>query len=66
MCYFRQFKLKVQQNKRGDDARWRLLVRKVASAKLISSLSLPKRKREEKPWIAQMKTYLEYMDTSPK
>ncbi|CAA2967294.1 BTB/POZ and TAZ domain-containing protein 1-like [Olea europaea var. sylvestris] len=62
----RQFKLKVQQNKRGDDARWRLLVRKVASAKLISSLSLPKRKREDKPWIAQMKTYLEYMDTSPK
>ncbi|XP_052180623.1 BTB/POZ and TAZ domain-containing protein 1 isoform X2 [Diospyros lotus] len=43
----RQFKLKEQQEKRGDDARWRLLVRKVVSAKAISSLSLPKRKREE-------------------
>ncbi|XP_059644622.1 BTB/POZ and TAZ domain-containing protein 1-like [Cornus florida] len=44
----RQFKLKVQQEKKkGDDARWRLLVRKVVSAKAISSLSLPKRKREE-------------------
>ncbi|XP_057514175.1 BTB/POZ and TAZ domain-containing protein 1-like [Actinidia eriantha] len=42
----RQFKLKAQV-KKGDDARWRLLVRKVVSAKAISSLSLPKRKREE-------------------
>ncbi|KAA8542191.1 hypothetical protein F0562_023343 [Nyssa sinensis] len=42
----RQFKLKVQQ-KKGDDARWKLLVRKVVSAKAMSSLSLPKRKREE-------------------
>ncbi|CAI9767356.1 unnamed protein product [Fraxinus pennsylvanica] len=55
----RQFKLKVQQNRRGDDARWRLLVRKVVSAKTISSLSLPKRKREEGPRIAQMKMSLE-------
>ncbi|CAK9144598.1 unnamed protein product [Ilex paraguariensis] len=43
----RQFKLKMQQEKKRDDARWRLLVRKVVSAKAISSLSLPKRKREE-------------------
>ncbi|KAH7867097.1 hypothetical protein Vadar_028827 [Vaccinium darrowii] len=46
----RQFKMKAQQEmqKRSEDAiRWRLLVRKVISAKAISSLSLPKRKREE-------------------
>ncbi|XP_057473519.1 BTB/POZ and TAZ domain-containing protein 1-like [Actinidia eriantha] len=44
----RQFKLKAQQEKKGtDDGRWRLLVRKVVSAKAISSISLPKRKREE-------------------
>ncbi|KMS97248.1 hypothetical protein BVRB_7g176960 [Beta vulgaris subsp. vulgaris] len=38
----RQFKLKMQQEKKGDDAKWRLLVRKVVLAKTISSLSLPK------------------------
>ncbi|XP_017973901.1 PREDICTED: BTB/POZ and TAZ domain-containing protein 1 [Theobroma cacao] len=43
----RQFKLKAQQQIMGDDALWKLLVRKVLSAKTISSLSLPKRKREE-------------------
>ncbi|KAK7842489.1 btb/poz and taz domain-containing protein 1 [Quercus suber] len=43
----RQFKLRMQQDNKKDDARWRLLVRKVVSAKAISSLSLPKRKREE-------------------
>ncbi|KZV34768.1 protein binding protein [Dorcoceras hygrometricum] len=43
----RQFKLKVNQVRRGNDAQWRLLVKKVVSAKTISSLSLPKRKREE-------------------
>ncbi|KAF5730908.1 putative protein binding protein [Tripterygium wilfordii] len=43
----RQFKLKMLQEKKSDDARWRLLVKKVVSAKAISSLSLPKRKREE-------------------
>ncbi|KAK6250186.1 hypothetical protein SCA6_004191 [Theobroma cacao] len=42
-----QFKLKAQQQRMGDDALWKLLVRKVLSAKTISSLSLPKRKREE-------------------
>ncbi|KAE8684013.1 BTB and TAZ domain protein 2 isoform 2 [Hibiscus syriacus] len=42
----RQFKLKVQQ-KLGDDAKWKLLVNKVVSAKAMSSLFLPKRKREE-------------------
>ena len=43
----RQFKLRMAQEKKRDDSRWRLLVRKVLSAKTISSLSLPKRKREE-------------------
>ncbi|KAL2459564.1 BTB/POZ and TAZ domain-containing protein 1 [Forsythia ovata] len=55
----RQFKLKVQQNRRGDDSRWRLLVKKVVSVKTISSLSLPKRKREEEPRITRMRIYLE-------
>ncbi|KAJ9676792.1 hypothetical protein PVL29_022014 [Vitis rotundifolia] len=45
----RQFKLKAQQVKKGEDARWKLLVRKVVSAKAMSSLTLPKRKREEEP-----------------
>lgn len=45
----RQFKLKAQQEKKGEDARWKILVRKVISAKALSSLSLPKRKREEEP-----------------
>ncbi|KAF8390547.1 hypothetical protein HHK36_025074 [Tetracentron sinense] len=46
----RQFKLRGQQQEsKGDDRRWSLLVRKVVSAKAISSLSLPKRKREEEP-----------------
>lgn len=36
----RHFKLKVQQERKGDgDARWRLLVRKVVSAKVMSSLA---------------------------
>ncbi|KAB1217284.1 BTB/POZ and TAZ domain-containing protein 1 [Morella rubra] len=43
----RQFKLKMQQEKNKDDGRWKLLVRKVLSAKAISTLSLPKRKRQE-------------------
>ncbi|GAV62549.1 BTB domain-containing protein/zf-TAZ domain-containing protein [Cephalotus follicularis] len=46
----RQFKLKMQLEKKGNDAnhaRWRLLARKVVSAKAISSLSQTKRKREE-------------------
>lgn len=43
----RQFKSKAQQQKMGDDAKWELLVRKVLSAKAMSSLSLPKRKRED-------------------
>ncbi|GFZ11967.1 BTB and TAZ domain protein 1 [Actinidia rufa] len=51
----RQFKLKAQQEKKGtDDGRWRLLVRKVVSAKAISSLSLPKRKREEDQEAGEM------------
>lgn len=43
----RQFKLKAQHQKMGDDAKWKILVRKVLSAKALSSLSLPKRKRED-------------------
>ncbi|KHN10463.1 BTB/POZ and TAZ domain-containing protein 2 [Glycine soja] len=43
----RQFQLRMQQEKRKDDAKWKLLARKVASAKVMSSLSLPKRKRDE-------------------
>ncbi|KAK8547911.1 hypothetical protein V6N13_123334 [Hibiscus sabdariffa] len=44
----RQFKVKAQQQRiMGDDARWKLLVKKVLSAKTISSLTLPKRKRED-------------------
>ncbi|XP_022737119.1 BTB/POZ and TAZ domain-containing protein 1-like isoform X2 [Durio zibethinus] len=43
----RQFKLKAQQQKMSADGKWKLLVRKVLSAKAISSLSLAKRKREE-------------------
>ncbi|PHT63283.1 BTB/POZ and TAZ domain-containing protein 1 [Capsicum annuum] len=43
----RQFKLKVQQ--RGDDDLWKSLVRKVVSARAMSSLSLPKRKRVDEP-----------------
>ncbi|KAJ4712478.1 BTB/POZ and TAZ domain-containing protein [Melia azedarach] len=45
----RQFKLKATQQpeKKGDDDRWRLLVKKVVSAKTISSLAQHKRKRME-------------------
>ncbi|GMI95198.1 BTB and TAZ domain protein 1 [Hibiscus trionum] len=44
----RQFKVKAQQQQgMGDDAKWKLLVKKVLSAKAISSLTLPKRKRED-------------------
>ncbi|ERN13690.1 hypothetical protein AMTRI_Chr06g200020 [Amborella trichopoda] len=39
------FKLKIQFQSKKDEERWKLLVRKVVSAKAISSLS--KRKREE-------------------
>ncbi|CAI9753992.1 unnamed protein product [Fraxinus pennsylvanica] len=43
----RHFKLKVQQDRKRDDAKWRLLVRKVVSAKAVYSLSLAKRKSED-------------------
>ncbi|KAJ8752020.1 hypothetical protein K2173_001046 [Erythroxylum novogranatense] len=44
-----QFKLKMQQVKKGDDDVWRVLVRKVIHAKAMSMCSLffPERKREE-------------------
>ncbi|XP_047939651.1 BTB/POZ and TAZ domain-containing protein 1-like [Salvia hispanica] len=48
----RQFKLKAQQDGRGNDARWRLLVKKVVSARTISSLSLTMRKGVDEPRIA--------------
>ena len=42
----RQFKLKMEQEKDGkEDSKWKMLVKKVVSAKTISSLGLPKRKR---------------------
>jgi hypothetical protein len=37
----------MQLEKKGVETLWRLLVKKVASARAMSSLSLPKRKREE-------------------
>ncbi|OIW00289.1 hypothetical protein TanjilG_27540 [Lupinus angustifolius] len=40
----RQIQYKMQQEKRKDDPRWKVLAKKVASAKVISSLTLPKRK----------------------
>ncbi|KAK7330577.1 hypothetical protein VNO77_24772 [Canavalia gladiata] len=48
----RQFQLRMHQEKRKDDQRWKLLARKVASAKVMSSLSLPKRKRDEETRVA--------------
>ncbi|KAF3613899.1 BTB/POZ and TAZ domain-containing protein 2 [Capsicum annuum] len=44
----REFKQKVEK-RGGDDELWKSLVRKVVSARAISSLSLPKRKRVEEP-----------------
>ncbi|KAA0036064.1 hypothetical protein IC582_030057 [Cucumis melo] len=42
----RQFKQKMkQENIEKEDAKWKLLVKKVLSAKTISSVCLPKRKR---------------------
>ncbi|KAI4336257.1 hypothetical protein L6164_014803 [Bauhinia variegata] len=44
----RQFQMRLmQQDKKKDDPKWKLLARKVASARAMSSLSLPKRKRDE-------------------
>ncbi|KAK9090260.1 hypothetical protein Sjap_023437 [Stephania japonica] len=37
----RQFKLRTQLERKGDDGKWKLLVRKIMSAKAMSSLSLP-------------------------
>ncbi|RDY04346.1 BTB/POZ and TAZ domain-containing protein 2, partial [Mucuna pruriens] len=39
----RQIRMKMEQENREEDARWKLLVKKVASAKAMSSLALPKR-----------------------
>ncbi|KAL3335646.1 hypothetical protein AABB24_031729 [Solanum stoloniferum] len=41
----REFNQKLE--KRGDDELWKSLVRKVVSARAMTFLSLPKRKREE-------------------
>ncbi|XP_058759634.1 BTB/POZ and TAZ domain-containing protein 2-like [Vicia villosa] len=43
----RQFQLRMEQEKRKDDPKWKLLAKKVVSAKVMFSLSLPKRKRDE-------------------
>ncbi|KAI4343671.1 hypothetical protein L6164_010992 [Bauhinia variegata] len=43
----RQIQMKIQQDKKKDDPRWKLLARKVAAARAVSSLSLSKRKRDE-------------------
>ncbi|CAL1390543.1 unnamed protein product [Linum trigynum] len=44
----RQFRLKMQQEEKGDDTLWKLLVRKVVSARVMSTLSpFAKRKRED-------------------
>ncbi|KAK7265606.1 hypothetical protein RJT34_33228 [Clitoria ternatea] len=50
----RQFQLRMQQEKSKDDQRWKLLARKVASAKVMSSLSLPKRKRDEETRVSSI------------
>ncbi|XP_061351261.1 BTB/POZ and TAZ domain-containing protein 2-like [Gastrolobium bilobum] len=42
----RQIQLKMQQENRKDDAKWKVLVRKVATAKAMSSLAMPKRNKE--------------------
>jgi len=36
---FRQFKLRMQMEGKGDDGRWRLLAKKVVSVKVMSSLA---------------------------
>ncbi|KAE8720497.1 BTB/POZ and TAZ domain-containing protein 2 [Hibiscus syriacus] len=43
----RQFKVKARQQKMDDDAKWKVLVKKVLAAKAVSSLAIPKRKRED-------------------
>ncbi|KAK1256718.1 BTB/POZ and TAZ domain-containing protein 1 [Acorus gramineus] len=44
-----QFKMKLSVEKKGEDGKWRLLVRKVVSAKAISSLSQRERKLNHNP-----------------
>ncbi|ESW09972.1 hypothetical protein PHAVU_009G170600 [Phaseolus vulgaris] len=43
----RKIRLRMEEEKKKGDARWEVLVRKVASAKAMSFLALPKRKRVE-------------------
>ncbi|KAG6573485.1 BTB/POZ and TAZ domain-containing protein 1 [Cucurbita argyrosperma subsp. argyrosperma] len=43
----RQFKQKMQQENRKDDAKWKVLMKKVMAAKTISSLTFTKRKRPQ-------------------
>ena len=42
-----QMKMQQDKDKGKEDPRWKLLARKVASAKAMSSLTLPKRKRSD-------------------
>ncbi|ONK58183.1 uncharacterized protein A4U43_C09F9190, partial [Asparagus officinalis] len=41
-----QFKLRIQMDGKGDDATWRLLVKKVAVARVMCSLARRKRPQE--------------------
>ncbi|XP_065874132.1 BTB/POZ and TAZ domain-containing protein 1-like [Euphorbia lathyris] len=43
----RQFKLKSQLEKKNDDMLWKVLVRKVMSARVMSSLTLHKNRKED-------------------
>ncbi|CAN0900884.1 BTB/POZ and TAZ domain-containing protein 1 [Linum grandiflorum] len=43
----RQYKMRMQQEKKGDESVWKLLVRKVVSARAVSNLSFAKRKRDD-------------------
>ncbi|KAK9757237.1 hypothetical protein RND81_01G150800 [Saponaria officinalis] len=52
----RQFKTKMEQEKKGDDTKWRVLVRKVLLAKTISSLSWPTSKYPPHQ-LAKLRTY---------
>ncbi|XP_073224372.1 BTB/POZ and TAZ domain-containing protein 1-like [Cicer arietinum] len=47
LCRQIQLKIIEKENKELGDARWKVLVSKVASAKAMSSLTLPKRKQDE-------------------
>ncbi|CAN1335073.1 BTB/POZ and TAZ domain-containing protein 2, partial [Linum perenne] len=43
----RQFKLKMQQEKKGGETLWKLLVRRVVLARVMATLAIVKKKRDE-------------------